>query len=153
MWATTAIRVESLRKATLSGNIRLWCKQLTATKAFNTAEFIVAIKSFTALTEASLKRNTCAYPSCSLCYKNTTIVNDTSRVIRKMIVIDAPSCGATIVILTTLEVSFMLLDLESIYSKGVTHDDHHLQSSYFYSIGPLSANVAFLFNICNLFYR
>ncbi len=36
-----------------------------------------------------------------------------------------------IVILTTLEVSFKLI--ENIYSKGVTHDDCHLQLSYFYS--------------------
>ncbi len=46
-----------------------------------------------------------------------------------------------IVILTTLEVSFMLLDssitlLENIYSTGVTHDDCHLRSSYFYDTGP-----------------
>ncbi len=31
----------------------------------------------------------------------------------------------TIVILMTLEVSFMLL--ENIYSTGVTHDDHHMR--------------------------
>ncbi len=50
---------------------------------------------------------------------------------------DTPNCGVT---LKTLEVSFMLLEssimlLESIYSTGITHDDHHLQSSYFYSTG------------------
>ncbi len=38
-----------------------------------------------------------------------------------------------IIILTTLEVSFVLLD--NIYSTGITHDDHHLRSSYFYSTG------------------
>jgi hypothetical protein len=38
-----------------------------------------------------------------------------------------------IVILTTLEVSFMLL--ENIYSTGITHDDdRHLQASYLYNI-------------------
>jgi hypothetical protein len=36
--------------------------------------------------------------------------------------------------------SFMLLEssialLENIHSAGVTHDDHHLRSSYFYSAG------------------
>jgi hypothetical protein len=44
----------------------------------------------------------------------------------------------TIVILTTLEVSFMLLELsnmlqENIYSTGITHDDPYLQLTYFYS--------------------
>jgi hypothetical protein len=65
-----------------------------------------------------------------LYYKNIRIVNDTSRVIRS----DAPSCGITI-ILTTLEVSFMVI--ENIYSTGVPHDDCHLQSLYFYSTGHL----------------
>jgi hypothetical protein len=52
-------------------------------------------------------------------------INDISRVIRMM-----PQLGAAlmIVILTTLEMSFMLLAstimlLENIYSTGVTHDD------------------------------
>ncbi len=45
-----------------------------------------------------------------------------------------------IVILATLEVSFKRLELsimllENIYSTGITHDDRHLQSSYFYSTG------------------
>ncbi len=51
---------------------------------------------------------------CGRFKKNITIVNDTSRVIRMMIVSDAP-CGVVaslkIVILTTLEVSFVLLEL------------------------------------------
>jgi hypothetical protein len=33
--------------------------------------------------------------SCGLYYKNITIVNDTSRVVRMMIISDAPSCGIT----------------------------------------------------------
>jgi hypothetical protein len=37
------------------------------------------------------------------------------------------------VILATLVVSYMLLDI--IYSTGITHDDHHLRSAYFYSTG------------------
>jgi hypothetical protein len=37
----------------------------------------------------------------------------------------------TIVIMATLEVSFMLL--ENIYSAGITHDNRHLRSSYFYN--------------------
>ncbi len=70
-----------------------------------------------------------------LYYKNITIVKDTSRVFRLM-----PQLGAslTIVILTTLEVAFMLLEspimllespimlLENIYSTGVTHDALHI---------------------------
>ncbi len=39
----------------------------------------------------------------------------------------------TIIILTTLEVPFTLL--ENIYIDGITHDDCHLRSSYFYSAG------------------
>jgi hypothetical protein len=53
-----------------------------------------------------------------------------------------PQLGAslTIVILTTLEMSFMLLEtsitlLENIYSTGVTHDDHNMTIEMFYSIG------------------
>jgi hypothetical protein len=63
------------------------------------------------------------------------IANDTFRVIRMM-----PQLGAslTIIILMTLEVSFMLIVtsimlLDNIYSTGITHDNCHLQSSYFYS--------------------
>jgi hypothetical protein len=37
----------------------------------------------------------------------------------------------TIIILTALEVSFILL--ENIYSTSVTHDNRHLRLSYFYS--------------------
>ncbi len=55
------------------------------------------------------------------------ITNDTSRVVRMM-----PQLGASlkVIILTILEVSFMLLEssitiLETIYSTGITHDDHH----------------------------
>jgi hypothetical protein len=70
-------------------------------------------------------------------YKNITTVNDTSRVIIMMLQLGALH---RIIILTTLDVSFMLLELsimllENIYSTGVTHDNRHLQSSYFYSTG------------------
>jgi hypothetical protein len=68
--------------------------------------------------------------TCGLYYKNITIVNDTSRVIRVTIVSDTP-LSPMIVILMTLEALFMLL--EHIYSTGVTHDDRHLRLSYFYS--------------------
>ncbi len=65
-------------------------------------------------------------------YKNITIVNDTSRVVRT-----TPQLGAslTIIILMTLEVSFMVLEssimlpelsiilLENIYSTGITIND------------------------------
>ncbi len=39
--------------------------------------------------------NVLAYLSCGLYYKNITIVNDTSRVVRMTIESDAPSCGVT----------------------------------------------------------
>ncbi len=83
--------------------------------------------------------------TCGLYYKNIMIENDTSRVIRMMAVSDAPSCG---IILVTLEVSlahilFFIIYAprvinyapRNIYSTGVTHDDHHLQSSDFHSTG------------------
>jgi hypothetical protein len=45
-----------------------------------------------------------------------------------------------IFILASLEVSFKLLEssimlLENIYSTCITHDDRHVQLSYFYSTG------------------
>ncbi len=68
---------------------------------------------------------------------NITIVNDTSRAIRMM-----PQLGASlmIVILTALDVSFMLLELsitlqEKIYGTGVTHANYHLRLTYFYITG------------------
>jgi hypothetical protein len=70
-------------------------------------------------------------------YKNIMIVNDTSRVVRMI-----PKLGASLIIImrTTLEVSFMLLELsivllEGINSTGITHDDCHLRLSCFYSAG------------------
>ena len=54
-------------------------------------------------------------------YKHITIVNDDSRVIILTLQVVA---SPTIVILKTLEVSFMLL--ENIYSTGTTHDDRHM---------------------------
>jgi len=49
------------------------------------------------------------------------IVNDDFRVVRmRLQVVVSP----TIVILTTLEVSFLLL--ENIYSTGFTHDNSHI---------------------------
>ncbi len=59
--------------------------------------------------------------TCGLYHKHTTIVNDDSRVIRMMLQVVA---SPTIVILMTLELSFMLL--ENIYSTGITHDDRHM---------------------------
>ncbi len=47
-----------------------------------------------------------------------TIVNDDSRVIRMTILV---LVSPTIIILTTLELLFMLL--ENIYHTGITHDD------------------------------
>jgi hypothetical protein len=54
-----------------------------------------------------------------------------------------------IVILMALEVSFMLLEssivlLENIYSKGITYDDYHLQSSYIHSTGHRANGLNFL---------
>ncbi len=75
-----------------------------------------------------------------LYYNNITIINDTSRVIRMMLQLGVSLRNIT---LMTTEVSFKLLVsssmlLENIYSSGVTHDDHHLRSSYFYSTGQRS---------------
>jgi hypothetical protein len=56
--------------------------------------------------------------SCGLYYKHITIVNDDSVMMLQVVV------SPMIVILTTLEVLFMLL--ANIYSRGVTHDDHHV---------------------------
>jgi hypothetical protein len=55
---------------------------------------------------------------CGLYYKHIMIVNDDS--IMTLQVVASP----TIVILTTLEVSFMLL--AKIYSRGITHDNRHV---------------------------
>jgi hypothetical protein len=54
-------------------------------------------------------------------YKHITIVNDDSRVVRMTLQIVALPI---IIILTALEVSFMLL--ENIDSTGVTHDDQNM---------------------------
>jgi hypothetical protein len=51
----------------------------------------------------------------------------------------------TIIILTTLNVSFMLL--ENIHSTGITHDDHHLQPPYIYSTCSLVSVLSKLFSI------
>ncbi len=79
----------------------------------------------------------CNIHTSGLYNKNITIVNDTSRVVRMM-----PQLGASlmIVILTTLDLLFMLLEssimlLENIYSEGASHDDCNLRWSYFYSTG------------------
>ncbi len=60
----------------------------------------------------------CEYATSGLYYKHITIINDDS--IMTLRVVASP----TIVILTTLEVSFMLLT--NIYSRGVTHEDRHV---------------------------
>jgi hypothetical protein len=51
-------------------------------------------------------------------YKHITIVNDNSIMMLQVV------ASPMIVILTALEVSFMLL--ANIYSRGVTHDDCHV---------------------------
>ena len=55
-----------------------------------------------------------------LYYKHITIVNDDFRVVRMTLQVVA---SPMIVILTTLEVSFMPLKI--IYSKGIIHDERH----------------------------
>ncbi len=87
---------------------------------------------------------------------NRKIVNDASRVIRMTIVTDAPGCGITYDCHSdNSEVSFMLL--ASIYSTGITHDDHHLRSSYFYSTGHRFLSICVMSpkvakDNCNKFY-
>jgi hypothetical protein len=71
--------------------------------------------------------------TCGLYCKNITITNETSGVVRVMIVTFHVVLAPTVVILRTLKVSFILL--ENIYSAGVTNNDCHLQSSYFNSTG------------------
>ncbi len=67
-------------------------------------------------------RTSCGH-ICGLYYKHITILIDDSRVARMMPKVVA---SPMIVILTTLEESFMLL--ENIYSIGITYDDHHTMS-------------------------
>jgi hypothetical protein len=57
-----------------------------------------------------------------------------------------PQLGASpmIIILTTLEVSCLLLELsitllDNIFSTGVTHDNYHLQLPYFLATGHRSS--------------
>jgi hypothetical protein len=73
-------------------------------------------------------------------YKHITIVNDDSRVVGKLMLQIVASL--MIVILITLEVSFMFLEssimLLNIFSTVITHDDLHLQSLYFYSTEQIS---------------
>ncbi len=58
------------------------------------------------------------------------IVNDDPRVIRMMLLVVV---SPMIIILTTREVSYMVL--ENIYSTGVTYNHHLWSSKYFYSTG------------------
>ncbi len=63
---------------------------------------------------------------CGQYYKNITITKDTTTVIR----MSPQLVSLTIVILMTIEVSFVLLELpimllETIYSRGDDHDDRH----------------------------
>jgi hypothetical protein len=53
-----------------------------------------------------------------LYYKHITIVNDDSIMMLQVV------ASPTIIILTTLEVSFMLLS--NIYSRGITHDNRNI---------------------------
>ncbi len=59
-----------------------------------------------------------AFVTSGLYYKHITIVNDNSIVMLQVV------ASPMIIILTTLEVSFMLL--VNIYSRGVIHDDRHV---------------------------
>ncbi len=59
----------------------------------------------------------CEYSPCGLYYQHITIVNDDSILTLQV------AASPTIVILMTLELSFMLL--ANIDSTGVTHDDCH----------------------------
>jgi hypothetical protein len=65
-----------------------------------------------------------------LYYKHITIVNGDSRVVRMTSQVMA---SPTMVILTTLVVSFMLL--ENIYSTDITYNSHLRLSKYFYCTG------------------
>jgi len=60
----------------------------------------------------------CILPTSGLYYKHITIVNDNSTMMLQVV------ASPMIIILTNLEVSFMLL--ANIYSRGVTHDDRYI---------------------------
>ncbi len=69
--------------------------------------------------------------TCGLYYKNITIVNDTSRVVRM-----TPQLGASlmIVILTIMLLQLSIMLLENIYSTGVTHDNRHMMIKIFFIV-------------------
>jgi hypothetical protein len=58
------------------------------------------------------------FESSGLYYKHTMIVNDNSIMMLQVV------ASPMIIILTTLEVSFMLL--ANIYIRGITRDDRHV---------------------------
>jgi hypothetical protein len=63
------------------------------------------------------------------------MIIDIARAIIMMLQLGA---SLTIVIRTTLEMSFMLTSItlqENICSTGVTHDDHNMTIEMFYSLG------------------
>ncbi len=66
--------------------------------------------------------------TCGLYYKNITIVNDTSRVVRM-----TPQLGASlmIVILTIMLLQLSIMLLDNVYSTGVTHDNRHMMIKIF----------------------
>jgi len=72
------------------------------------------------------------------------IINDTSRVVRKTIILQVVA-SPMIVNLMTLAMSAMLL--ENIHSTSITHDNHHLWSSYFYSTGHGRDKTGKTFNV------
>jgi hypothetical protein len=62
------------------------------------------------------------------------IVNETSRVVRLTILSDASSCGVTYNHHSDDSRAVIML-LEDIYSRGITHGNRNLLSSLFYSTG------------------
>jgi hypothetical protein len=73
-----------------------------------------------------MKMKFCECGSSGFYHKNIMVVNDTSRVIK---MIHQVVASPMIVILTTLEVLFMLL--ENIYSTGITNDNRHMTIKIF----------------------
>jgi hypothetical protein len=65
-----------------------------------------------------VKKTTAKFHYSGLYYKHITIVNDDSIMMLQVV------ASPMIVILMTLEVSFMLLS--NIYSRGITHDDRNI---------------------------
>jgi len=109
-------RDKSCIKLASSGLDKTHCLEQTITLAYNGVRTLQIRNVFMAQAPRFIIYR--VRVSCGLYNKHITIVNDDS--VMTLQVVASP----TIVILTTLEVSFMLL--ANIYSRGVTRDDRRV---------------------------